>query len=112
LKRETNKRRTANIFEQLGFPASEAAALEMKSKLHATVVRAAAVYSQAQLQKILHETQPRVSDLMRGKISKFSLETLVDYAHALGLQPEIKTTRPGSALLMKPARVRHALARN
>jgi predicted XRE-type DNA-binding protein len=35
------------------------------------------------------EPQPRVSDLMTGKISKFSLETLITYAEALGLHPQI-----------------------
>jgi hypothetical protein len=47
---------------------------------------------------------------MRGKISKFSLETLVDYAHALGLRPEIKTSRPGRAVRTKPARLHRAFA--
>lgn len=82
------------MFEQLGFSRSEAAALRMKARLHAAVVGAARPYSQAQLQEKLCETQPRVSDLLRGKISKFSLETLVDYAHALGLRPEIRTNPP------------------
>jgi predicted XRE-type DNA-binding protein len=39
----------------------------------------------------LDEPQPRVSDLMTGKIAKFSLETLIGYAEALGMGPEIKT---------------------
>ena len=46
-------------------------------------------YTQAELQKRLDESQPRVSDLMTGKISKFSLETLIAYAEALGLHPRI-----------------------
>ena len=94
MKSQRDGRAAENVFEQLGFSPSEVAALQMKARLHASVVHAAAPYSQAQLQKILDETQPRVSDLMRGKILKFSLETLVDYAHALGLRPEIKTSPP------------------
>jgi len=91
--KERNGKRAGNVFEQLGFSPSEAAALGMKSKLHALVVRAASKYSQAELQRILREPQPRVSDLLRGKISKFGLETLVYYAAALGMRPEIRTTR-------------------
>ncbi len=34
-------------------------------------------------------TQPRMSDLMRGKISLFSLQVLVDMASAAGLEPHI-----------------------
>ena len=58
----------------------------MKSGLHSKIVRAIKKrgYTQADLQ-----SQPRVSDLMTGKISKFSLEALVTYAEALGLHPQI-----------------------
>ena len=38
-------------------------------------------------------TQPRVSDLMRGRIDLFSLDTLVDMASAGGLKPKISVKR-------------------
>ena len=91
-------RKKRNVFEDLGFSREEAAALQMKSKLHSKIVRHARNYSQSQLQKLLGEPQPRISDLMRGKISKFSLETLVSYAEALHMRPEIKTYEPMTAL--------------
>jgi predicted XRE-type DNA-binding protein len=80
-----------NVFEQVGFSPEEAASLKMKSDLHSQIVKAINKrgYTQAELQKRLDEPQPRVSDLMRGKISKFSLETLITYAEALGLRPRI-----------------------
>ena len=34
--------------------------------------------TQARAAKLLGVTQPRISDLMRGKIDLFSLETLID----------------------------------
>jgi len=80
------------LFEDLGFSIEEAAALKIKTDLHTKIVKCAARYSQAQLQTILRESQPRVSDLLRGKMSKFSLEMLVIYAEKLGLRTEIKTT--------------------
>jgi predicted XRE-type DNA-binding protein len=81
----------SNVFEQVGFSPEEAASLRMKSELHSQIVKAINKrgYTQAELQKRLDEPQPRVSDLMRGKISKFSLETLITYAEALGLRPRI-----------------------
>jgi predicted XRE-type DNA-binding protein len=82
-----------NLFEDLGFSPEEAAALKLKADLHSKVVKSAARYSQKQLQTILDEPQPRVSDLLRGKMSKFSLEMLVIYAEKLGLRTEIKTKR-------------------
>jgi predicted XRE-type DNA-binding protein len=82
-----------NLFEDLGFPPEEAAALKLKTDLHTKIVKCAARYSQRQLQAILDESQPRVSDLLRGKMSKFSLEMLVIYAEKLGLHTEIKIKR-------------------
>lgn len=81
----------SNVFEQVGFSPEEAASLKMKSELHSQIVKAIKKrgYTQADLQKRLDETQPRVSDLMTGKISKFSFETLIMYAEALGLHPKI-----------------------
>jgi predicted XRE-type DNA-binding protein len=79
------------VFEQIGFSPEEAASLKMKSELHSQIIKTIKKrgYTQADLQKRLNEPQPRVSDLMRGKISKFSLETLITYAEALGLHPRI-----------------------
>ena len=39
-------------------------------------------------------TQPRVSDLMRGKINLFSLDTLIDMAATAGISPTVKVSRP------------------
>ena len=49
--------------------------------------------SQAQAAKLFGVTQPRVSDLMRGKISlfsRFSLDALVSMAAAAGLHIEMR----------------------
>lgn len=91
-------RRARNVFEDLGFSPREAAALVIKARLHSRIVRCAKKYTQAQLQKILNEPQPRVSDLLRGKIAKFSLETLVSYAEALRMRPEIRTHQPATRI--------------
>ncbi len=81
----------SNVFEQIGFSPEEAASLKMKSELHSQIIKTIRKrgFRQADLQERLNEPQPRVSDLMTGKISKFSLETLVTYAEALGLHPQI-----------------------
>jgi len=89
-------RMAKNVFEDLGFSPEEAAALKLKTDLHTKVVKAAAPYSQRQLQTILDESQPRVSDLLRGKMSKFSLEMLVIYAEKLGLRTAITTKKARS----------------
>ncbi len=46
--------------------------------------------SQTEAAKLLGVTQPRVSDLMRGKINLFGLDALVNMATAAGLHLELR----------------------
>ena len=84
-----------NIFQQLGFSADESAALKMRAELHSSIVQVIKQrdYSQAKLAEMFDTDQPRISDLMRGKLANFNLETLVVYAETLGMKPQIKTRR-------------------
>ena len=45
--------------------------------------------TQAQAAEVLHITQPRVSDILKGKINDFRLDSLVDMAHRLGMHVSI-----------------------
>ena len=82
------------IFEDLGFSKEEAHGLKRRAECVVEIVRIVREndYSQKALTQILDLTQSRVSDLLNGKISKFSLESLLDYLDLLGAAPEIKTT--------------------
>ena len=46
--------------------------------------------SQSQAAKVFGVTQPRISDLMRGKIELFGLDTLVNMLAAAGLHVEMR----------------------
>ena len=46
--------------------------------------------SQSQAAKVFGVTQPRVSDLIRGKIEPFGLDSLVNMAAAAGLHVEMR----------------------
>jgi len=46
-------------------------------------------WSQAEAARLLGVTQPRVSDLMRGKINLFGIDTLVNMLSAAGLRVEL-----------------------
>ena len=50
-------------------------------------------WTQAEAARRLGVTQPRVSDLMRGKIDLFGLDTLVNMAVAAGLTGEMHIAR-------------------
>ena len=61
-------------------------ALMMALKDHIT----RAGLSQSQAAKLFSVTQPRVSDLMRGKINLFALDALVNMAAAAGMHVEMR----------------------
>lgn len=50
--------------------------------------------NQAQAAQMFGVTQPRVSDLMRGKINLFGLDALVNMAAAAGLRIEMQVREP------------------
>lgn len=50
--------------------------------------------SQAQAAQLFGVSQPRVSDLMRGKIDLFGLDALVNMAAAAGLHIEMRVSEP------------------
>lgn len=80
-----------NVFDALGFSASEASALKIKAELLSAILEhiRAADYTQAQLVDILDEYQPSVSNLLKGRISQVSIEKLLRYADRLHLETHI-----------------------
>ena len=79
---------TGNVFRDLGFSAEESAHLLVRSDLMIEVqkVIASRRLTQVQVAKILQVTQPRVSDLLRGRVDLFSTDTLLDMLGRLGVQ--------------------------
>ena len=49
--------------------------------------------NQSQAAQVFGVTQPRVSDLMRGKVGLFSLDCLVNMLAAAGLHVEMRISR-------------------
>ncbi|HEX4019632.1 MAG TPA: helix-turn-helix transcriptional regulator [Acidobacteriaceae bacterium] len=80
-----------NVFDALGFSASEASVLKIKAELLSAILEhiRAADYTQAQLVEILDEYQPSVSNLLKGRISQVSIEKLLRYADRLHLETHI-----------------------
>jgi predicted XRE-type DNA-binding protein len=84
---------SGNVFIDLGFSPDEAAVLQMRADLMADLrkVIKAKKLTQAKAAQILKVSQSRVSDLMRGKWEKFSLEMLISLATRAGLHVSLKT---------------------
>jgi len=51
-------------------------------------------WSQPEVAKMLGISQPRVSDLVRGKLSKFSLEMLLGFLERMGEEVRIEVGKP------------------
>ncbi len=83
-----------NVFSDLGFSSAEARNLQMRSQLMTALRKFVekGQLTQAEAAKRLKVTQPRVSDLMRGKISRFSLDTLVTMSSDAGLNVDLRIT--------------------
>ncbi len=79
-----------NVLDDLGFSPEEATALEFKAELYQAVLKVAKKYSQKELQRILAEPQPRVSELLNGKIANKSVDKLLYYAGRLGIEAKAK----------------------
>lgn len=93
-------RSSGNVYEDLGFPdaGTELAKAELASKI-ASIIEDRGL-NQTQAAKVLGIDQPKVSDLVRGKLRPFSVERLFRFLNALDRDIEVvvrPTRRSGHA---------------
>ncbi|MES1203637.1 MAG: XRE family transcriptional regulator [Pseudomonadota bacterium] len=84
-------KRFASVWDAIERSQAEAANMKLRSRLMMAVRDhiLKAELSQAEAAKLLGVTQPRISDLMRGKIDLFSLDTLVNMLGAAGHKVDV-----------------------
>jgi predicted XRE-type DNA-binding protein len=89
------QRRFENVWDAIEASPSQAASMKARSELMLAVRKALDDWSltQTEAAKRLQITQPRLSDLLRGRIDKFSLDALVDLASRAGLSVKVKIAR-------------------
>ena len=87
-------RSTGNVFRDLGFPPDEAEHLRVRSDLLVQLQKAikSQGLKQAQAAKLLDVTQPRVSDLMRGRLDLFGVDSLIDMLARVGVRVRVVFT--------------------
>lgn len=80
-----------NVFEDLGFSKQEAVSLQLRSFLAFRLEQFMETegLTQRQAAAFFGVSQPRISNLVRGRIELFSLDTLVDMVTRAGLHVEI-----------------------
>jgi predicted XRE-type DNA-binding protein len=81
----------ASVWDAIEDTPAEAANMKLRSALMMALEQhiQAKGWTQAEAARVLNVTQPRVSDLMRGKIDLFGLDTLVNMLTAAGLRVEM-----------------------
>jgi predicted XRE-type DNA-binding protein len=92
------KQRFESIWDAI--EASPAAAANMKARAELMIALRKTIegweVKQAAAAKRLGLTQPRLNDLLRGRINKFSLDALVTLAANAGLSVRVKIMRPAA----------------
>jgi predicted XRE-type DNA-binding protein len=83
-----------NIFDDLGFEKSEAANLKIRADLMLALKEYIQLKSwiQEQVAEFFEETQPRISNLMNGEISRFSVDKLINMLARAGMEVKVEVS--------------------
>lgn len=84
-------RSSKNVFSDLGFSQEKAEHLRIRSTLMIAVrgVIEDRGLIQAEAAKLFGVTQPRISNLVRGRVELFSIDTLVDMLARAGIHVDV-----------------------
>ena len=93
-------RSSGNVFRDLGFPPEEAEHLRVRTDLLIQIQKVLEVrgLKQAEAAKLLGVTQPRISDLVRGRLDLFSVDILIDMLARLGVRVRLVVVPPKKRL--------------
>lgn len=86
-------RGSGNVFVDVGFTPNEASNLMLRAQLMSRIRDAARGASQREAAKRFGITQPRLNDVLRGRIDKFSLDALVNMLANAGMRVELRVRK-------------------
>lgn len=92
----SKEQRFASVWDAIEDTPQQAASMRARSALMMeleNIIKRRGM-TQAEAAILFGVTQPRVSDLMRGKINLFSLDCLIDMATVAGLEPHVTIKKP------------------
>ena len=84
----------SSVWDAIEDSATDAASMKLRAELANQIIEKvhSRKLTQAEAAELIGVTQPRVSDLMRGRLDLFSLDTLVDTADRIGLRTRMVVT--------------------
>lgn len=90
---------SGNVFADLGFSPAESHNLLLRSRMLTALSDHIEKqgWTQAEAAKRLKVSQPRISDLVRGKIGRSSMDTLVNMLTDAGLAVDVRIRTPRRA---------------
>jgi predicted XRE-type DNA-binding protein len=82
-----------NVFEDVGFAKEESANLKVRADLMLDLRQyiEGRGWTQADAAAFFSETQPRISNLMKGEIGRFSIDKLINMLARAGIRVRVKT---------------------
>ena len=92
----SKEHRFASVWDAIEDTQQQAASMRARSELMIALQgwMKTSGNTQAKAAKLFGISQPRMSDMVRGKISLFSLEALMDMATVAGLEPHVTIKKP------------------
>jgi predicted XRE-type DNA-binding protein len=89
-----------NVFEDLGFDPDEAHNLKIRAELMMAITRLIdrRGMTQREAAELFGVTQPRVSDIVRGKIELFTIDALVKMLSSAGVKVSVLVTGQGRGI--------------
>lgn len=90
-----SEQRFSSVWDAIEDTPQQAASMRVRSELMMALQKwlKAEGLTQASAANLFGVTQPRISDLMRGRINLFSTDTLIDMASTAGLSPSVTIKR-------------------
>lgn len=94
-----NSQRFASVWDAIEDSREVAASLKLKAEVASAVIDEIRRrrLTQSRAAAICSVTQPRISDLMRGRLDLFSLDALIDLGESLGLSTRVTIRRRSAA---------------
>jgi predicted XRE-type DNA-binding protein len=86
-----SRKRFVSVWDAIEDSATEAASMKLRAELANEIIERMRErkLTQAKAAQLIGVTQPRISDLMRGRLDLFSLDALVDMADRVGLRTKM-----------------------
>ena len=98
---------SGDVFTDLGYPDAKERRLKVELAVEVNRVLQQRGVTQRRAAKVLGLRQPHVSDLVRFRLNRFSVERLMEFLTLLGKNVEIRITQRPARRMRSAVRVHH-----